>query len=70
MMTKTIECDCPGVHEHADDCKTTCLYCGAETPSNDAETVPAIDDDSAWERLAAQHGRDCEWVVTRAHRLV
>jgi hypothetical protein len=42
-----------------------CVYCG-----RDAELVPvpAVDDDDAWEALAADHAPGCEWIRTRAHR--
>lgn len=44
-----------------------CAYCGAtHTPP---ATVPALDDDAAWEALAEEHGEGCEWIATRAHRL-
>lgn len=42
-----------------------CVYCGAETAS---ATVPATDDDAAWEDIAGQHAGWCEWATTRAHR--
>ena len=43
-----------------------CAYCGAEhAPSS---SVPALDDDAAWDELADHHDPHCEWVLTRAHR--
>ena len=44
-----------------------CAYCGA-LPSH-APGVPALDDDASWEALAEEHGEECEWIATRAHRL-
>jgi hypothetical protein len=43
-----------------------CLYCNADAPN---EAPPALDDDRAWQRLAADHAPDCEWIMSRAHRL-
>lgn len=45
-----------------------CAYCGEEHTAAEDREVPASDDDEAWERLAASHGSDCEWIETRAHR--
>lgn len=45
-----------------------CAYCGEPHPVTEDREVPASDDDEAWERLAASHGSDCEWIETRAHR--
>lgn len=46
----------------------TCIYCGATMPIEQAAIVPPIGDDEAWERLAAYHHDDCEWIATRALR--
>lgn len=46
----------------------TCAYCGAIV-LNAGEYVPPVDDDKAWDDLEGQHEPDCEWVITRAHRL-
>ncbi len=43
-----------------------CLYCRCQIEN--ADTVPAINDDEAWEKLAVDHADDCEWILTRAHR--
>jgi len=43
-----------------------CAYCGHDT---DIASVPAVDDDAAWAVVAKQHKPDCEWVMTRAHRV-
>lgn len=67
-MSKTIDCNCAGIGEHADDCVAECLYCGVEIPTNDAEIVPKRDDTDEWDRLALLHGDGCEWIETRAHR--
>ena len=48
------------------DQATECVYCGYTIPGG--ETVPSVDDDAAWAKLAAQHSAGCEWVITRAHR--
>jgi hypothetical protein len=45
-----------------------CAYCGANIVGSDVGRVPAVDDDEAWERLAAEHDPECEWIATRAHR--
>lgn len=46
-----------------------CAYCNHDVP-DEGEYVPSVSDDDEWERLATLHASDCEWVVTRAHRLV
>lgn len=46
-----------------------CVYCGAEIPESRAAEVPPVDDDAEWELLAADHAADCEWIITRAHRV-
>jgi hypothetical protein len=45
-----------------------CAYCGTEIVGADMGRVPELDDDEAWERIAAEHAPDCEWIATRAHR--
>ena len=50
-----------------------CVYCGREIETTDEEyaffvTVPAVDDDAAWEKMNSIHALDCEWVTTRAYR--
>jgi hypothetical protein len=49
-----------------------CAYCNHEIEVADGDcangNVPAVSDDASWEALAKEHGKDCEWVVTRAHR--
>lgn len=50
--------------------QTECLYCGVMVRAmSEEERPPAINDDSAWEALAADHAPDCDWVRTRAHRI-
>lgn len=48
-----------------------CLYCDAllSAEQNDRPN-PAIDDDEAWAEIATEHAADCEWIATRAHRVV
>lgn len=43
-----------------------CVYCARDVAADTA--VPAASDDDAWLDLAAEHGDDCIWVLTRAHR--
>lgn len=47
------------------DNHSECVYCGHDVEDLGA---PAVGDDDAWMRAAAQHAVDCEWVVSRAHR--
>lgn len=47
---------------------TECIYCNTEVP-DEGEYVPEVNDYSEWARLALLHGEDCEWVMSRAHRL-
>lgn len=44
-----------------------CAYCNTLVTHD--RDVPASDDNEAWAHIAEQHDVDCEWVVTRAHRL-
>lgn len=46
--------------------KETCAYCNAEDCD---QIVPPTSDTEAWDTLAVQHADDCEWILTRAHRL-
>lgn len=46
-----------------------CVYCDASIGNPAALTIPAVDDDEGWKRMACEHHPDCEWVRTRAHRL-
>ncbi len=43
-----------------------CAYCDALVNPKD---VPTVDDDETWQRIASAHSVDCEWVLTRAHRV-
>lgn len=45
-----------------------CVYCGHEVP-DEGEYVPEVRDTLEWERLATEHAPDCEWILTRAHRI-
>jgi hypothetical protein len=44
-----------------------CIYCYNLTTEGDA---PTVDDDEMWDAIAPEHDPDCEWVVTRAHRIL
>lgn len=44
-----------------------CVYCGCAL--TDSDSVPDTGDDAAWEKLAKEHSADCEWILTRAHRI-
>lgn len=46
---------------------TICIYCNAECSHGDL--VPEVSDDAAWDALSREHGSDCEWILTRAHRV-
>jgi hypothetical protein len=52
-----------------------CAYCGYAIEGDvdyqgvSQEPVPTVDDDEAWQYIAKQHADDCEWVMTRAHRI-
>jgi hypothetical protein len=43
-----------------------CIYCYNLTTEGD---VPAVDDSEMWDLIAQEHDPECEWVVTRAHRM-
>lgn len=56
---------------------TKCAHCGAtidrdENPSTEADKdlVPPIHEAGWWEREAGLHCEECEWVATRAHRML
>jgi len=49
--------------------KTECIYCHHKISDKNAEIVPDVYDDDAWEELAQEHDPDCEWIKTRAHRV-
>jgi len=44
-----------------------CPYCGSLIP-DEGDYVPAVWDYLEWARLAEYHSKDCEWILTRAHR--
>jgi hypothetical protein len=46
-----------------------CLYCGVIVPNRGDGPPPAVDDTAAWRDLCEEHAEDCEWILTRAHRL-
>ncbi len=45
-----------------------CLYCGAEVLEDDI--IPDVSHDDEWRRLEDAHFAGCEWIETRAHRIV
>lgn len=53
---------CPECGEPA---REGCVYCGRLVRVGEPS---AVNDDAAWRELAGEHHRDCEWVLTRAHR--
>ncbi len=48
--------------------KDRCVFCDAIVSIDDE--VPRLDDEDAWRRIASEHRRDCDWVRTRAGRLM
>jgi len=44
-----------------------CFYCGRDIAEE--VKIPSSRDDEAWRKVAEGHETDCEWVLTRAHRL-
>ncbi|MDA0771073.1 MAG: hypothetical protein O2821_12765 [Chloroflexi bacterium] len=44
-----------------------CAYCYNLGTSLD---VPDVADDDMWDILAGEHDPDCEWITTRAHRVI
>lgn len=50
----------------------TCLYCSQEIAEEDCSSalLPEVDDVPAWEEIARYHRAECEWVDTRALRLL
>lgn len=46
-----------------------CIYCSAMIQDPGEDQPPAVTDAGAWAALAQQHAPDCEWIITRAHRL-
>lgn len=46
-----------------------CAYCYGRVPDEQGQPVPAVDDEDEWERLEKLHSPDCEWVLTKAHRV-
>ena len=62
--------------ERTDFHEAYCLYCDmsisplfsfGEIPPDDY--VPPADDADEWENIGQWHEPDCEWIVTRAHRI-
>ena len=44
-----------------------CMYCGTwSIDPADTTGIPLSDDDASWNKLAKEHTKDCEWVITRA----
>jgi hypothetical protein len=47
-----------------------CIYCDTVLPEGMGnEPVPTATDNQVWARLAEYHQPDCEWIITKAHRL-
>lgn len=44
-----------------------CIYCRADVEVR--SDVPAIGDHISWAALAESHKPNCEWILTRAHRI-
>ena len=44
-----------------------CVYC--DQLIDDRTLTPEVDDDAGWRELAPDHATDCEWILTRAHRV-
>lgn len=44
-----------------------CVYCQNMVTTNDP---PPAWDNEAWHEIAKEHKEDCEWVQTRAHRVI
>lgn len=71
-MTKHhVECAYCGVEQECeDDCRALTPETGSDNPTaHKLGPIPPADDDAAWAGLAAQHSAECEWLVTRSHRL-
>lgn len=51
------------------DTVQTCAYCSSNVCHAENEYVPLVDADEDWQALAQDHSEDCEWIVTRAHRV-
>ena len=57
-----------------DEAEVECIYCHYHVTERDnvgqpSKAVPDSDNNEAWEELAREHGKDCEWIETRAHSL-
>jgi len=46
-----------------------CPWCGQFNLIQPMGPVPDVDDNYMWEEIIYDHKPDCEWVLTRAHRL-
>lgn len=55
----------PGTRTEGPD--EVCLYCEAQVPRRD---VPSYTDDEGWREASRGHRTDCEWVTTRAFRVI
>ncbi len=44
---------------------TECSYCHADIPVDEAQELPALDNNAAWARLEMLHALGCEWIATR-----
>ena len=70
MAKHHVECVYCGVEQDCvDSCRALTPRTGSADPlAHDLGAVPAVDDDAAWAALEIQHGKNCEWIATRAHR--
>ncbi len=48
--------------------KGECVYCGRLV--TEAPIIPLLDDPEGWRQVGEEHAPSCEWVATRAHRLM
>ncbi len=48
---------------------TECPYCHTELPADEAEEIPALDNNAAWARLEMFHDHGCEWIATRGMQI-
>ena len=46
-----------------------CPWCNEFNMIMAPDLLPDVDDEAMWDFLRYDHHPDCEWVLTRAHRL-
>lgn len=66
MATNNNEIHCPDCGYVKTRTREHCIYCHRNVPMG--LSVPDVDHNAHWEALAISHKKDCEWVLTRAHR--